>query len=93
MLRQSFKSLVIFTKVVEQKSMVAAANSLKMTPPAVSQQIQKLEDQIGLSLLNRNTRGLTLTDAGQAFYQKCRALIEAADVITSYSIHYTKLYE
>ncbi len=49
-----------------------------MTTSAVSQQLQKLEQELGISLFNRSTRQLTLTEAGKIQYHCCRAILETA---------------
>jgi DNA-binding transcriptional LysR family regulator len=57
-------SLVIFAKVVEAKSFSEAARRLKMPLSTVSRRIAELEDQLGVRLLERSTRGLRLTELG-----------------------------
>jgi len=68
----------VFVMVVERGSMRGAARSLGLTPSAVSQQIRQLERETGVTLLHRSTRRLALTDAGQAFYEGCVAMMAAA---------------
>lgn len=63
-----YKAMTVFVSVVEKGSMQAAANKLQMTPSAVTQTIQKLEQHLDIKLLNRTTRKLSLTEAGEAFY-------------------------
>lgn len=74
-----YKRMVIFSKVVEQGSMSAAARLLRMTPSAVSQQIRYLENQSGITLLHRSTRKLTLTEVGERYYFYCQQLCEVAE--------------
>lgn len=69
-----FKSMLVFVMVVEQGSMQAAAEKLQMTPSAVTQALQKLEQQLQIKLLNRTTRKLSLTEAGEVFYQHVRQM-------------------
>lgn len=64
-----FKAFSVFACVVEQGSMNLAAQKLAMTPSAISQTIQKLEMQLQMKLLHRTTRKLSLTEAGETFYQ------------------------
>ena len=52
-------------------SFSAAARALGQTPSAVSRQIGRLEDRVGVRLLGRSSRGLVITEEGQAFYQRC----------------------
>lgn len=72
------RRMALLVAVVEARSMHSAARTLSLTPSAVSQQIRQLERETGVVLLNRSTRHLQLTSAGQAFYAGCRAMVEAA---------------
>jgi DNA-binding transcriptional LysR family regulator len=71
--------MAIFAAVVEHGSMRRAARTLGMTPSAVSQHIRRLEQETGVTLLRRTTRHLALTDAGQAFFEGCLAMVDAAE--------------
>lgn len=68
-----------FVSVVESGSFSAAARLLDIGQPAVSKAIAQLEDRLGVRLLLRSTRGLTPTEAGQAYYEHARRAIEQAD--------------
>lgn len=70
--------MAMLAQVVESGSMRRAARELGLTPSAVSQQIRQLERETGVSLLRRSTRRLALTDAGDAFYEGCAAMLAAA---------------
>lgn len=59
--------------------MTRAARRLQLAQPALSQSIARLEAQLGLRLLERNPRGVSLTAAGEAFLEKARATLAAAD--------------
>jgi DNA-binding transcriptional LysR family regulator len=72
------KSYAVFAETVAAGSMSAAARRLHMTPSAVSQIIRGLERQTGITLLNRSTRKLTLTEAGGRCYPHCVQMVEAA---------------
>jgi DNA-binding transcriptional LysR family regulator len=72
------KRMALFARVVELGSMSAAARELDMTPSAVSQQMRQLEAETGIALLHRSTRKLTPTEAGQAYYEDCAAMLHAA---------------
>jgi DNA-binding transcriptional LysR family regulator len=64
-------AMIIFAQVVDSRSFSAAAARLGLSKSAVSKQIAKLEDRLGARLLNRTTRTLSPTDAGQDFYERC----------------------
>jgi DNA-binding transcriptional LysR family regulator len=72
------KPYAVFAETVAAGSMSAAARRLGMSPSAVSQIIRTLELQAGITLLNRSTRKLSLTEAGERCYPHCRRLLEAA---------------
>jgi DNA-binding transcriptional LysR family regulator len=67
-----------FTVVAEQLNFGRAAEALHVAQPSLSRQIQRLEDQLGVRLLDRTPRGSRLTEAGTAFLPKARALISGA---------------
>ena len=71
---EQLRRYAIFAAVVEAGSMTGAAKSLGMTPSAVSQHISQLENLLGLTLLHRSTRRLSLTEAGEVVWQGCRVL-------------------
>jgi LysR family transcriptional regulator, regulator of abg operon len=62
-----------FVTVVECGSMRAAARRLGVSQPAVTKSVRSLEDELHVQLLGRNTRGVTLTESGRAFYPRARA--------------------
>lgn len=79
--------LVAFVKSVEFNSFSAAARSLSTTPSAISKRVAKLEDRLGVRLLQRTTRSLSLTNEGTAYYERVsrllRELEEANDTVIS----------
>lgn len=68
--------MLIFVTVVDQGSISAAARTMGQTPSAVSKQIGLLEDQVQYRLLNRTRTGVSPTQEGRDFYEKCRAMAE-----------------
>jgi DNA-binding transcriptional LysR family regulator len=72
------KRMAIFAEVVAKGSLTAAARQLGMTPSAVSQHLRQLEASLGLALLHRSTRRLTLTEAGERYHTGCAAMVAAA---------------
>lgn len=63
--------MILFTKVVEAGSFSAAARAVGHSPSAVSRQIGHLEDRLGVRLLHRSKQGLSLTEEGHAFHERC----------------------
>lgn len=74
--------LQIFVTVAEAGSFTGAAERLSLTKSAVSQGVAALERELGVQLLQRSTRRLAITDAGQAFLADARALLAHAGRIT-----------
>ena len=72
------KRMAVYATVVDQRSMSAAARVLRMSTSAVSQQVRQLERDNGVTLMHRSTRKLTLTPAGEQFYEGCAAMLAAA---------------
>lgn len=75
---EQLKSMVVFAQVVEQGNLSAAAKHIGLSRAVVSYHIKKLEAQLGLKLLNRSTRSISLTQAGAEYYQSCRIIAEQA---------------
>jgi DNA-binding transcriptional LysR family regulator len=70
-----------FVQVVDSKSFSRAARQLKLSQGAVTGHVQSLEQQLGVRLLNRTTRKVSLTEEGAQFYQRCiQILAEVAEV-------------
>jgi DNA-binding transcriptional LysR family regulator len=67
--------MTAFAKVVELGSFARAADRLSVSTSAVSRQVADLEAHLDVRLLNRTTRRLSLTEAGQAFYERCIQLL------------------
>lgn len=71
--------MAVFAKVVEARSFTAAAEQLGLSKSAVSKQVSRLEDRLGIRLLNRTTRRLSLTEAGAAYYERCARIVADAE--------------
>jgi DNA-binding transcriptional LysR family regulator len=67
-----------FVVVAEEGQMTRAAKRLEVAQPALSQAIAQLEGEVGVQLLERHARGVSLTAAGAVFYEKARRADEAA---------------
>lgn len=70
----NFRQLTTFVTVAELGSFTKAAKKLYMTQPAISWQIKSLETELGLTLLERGDRQVTLTEAGRIFYTDAKRL-------------------
>ena len=68
--------MAIFARVVEDKSFSAAARNLNLSKSLVSKQVTQLEKLLGVRLLNRTTRALSVTDAGAVLYEHCSRIVE-----------------
>ncbi len=71
--------LVLFAQVVEYGSFSKVAEINSLTNSVVSKRVKKLEEGLGVQLLYRTTRKLTLTDAGRTLYQGAKTVKQAAD--------------
>lgn len=72
-----------FVRAVETGSFSAVAAEQGQSQPTVSRQIAALEDHLGVRLMQRTTRALTLTEEGRQYYEQARALLEAAEAASS----------
>lgn len=79
-----------FVAVVDGGSFVQASDALGMSKPAVSRHVAELEMRLGVRLLHRTTRKLSLTEEGRLFYGRCKTVLAdvevAEDEITAKSI-------
>lgn len=71
----------LFVSVVDEGSFSKAAEKGFVTPQSVSQQIRKLEAEVGVELLERGSRGVTPTEAGRVFYQGCLDIERSIDAL------------
>ncbi len=70
-----FEEIETFVRVVEAKSITAAAKQLHIAKSAVSRRLKDLEGRLGVQLMTRTTRKLSLTDTGEALYQRSVSLL------------------
>lgn len=75
------RQMKYFTAVVECGSFTEAAEECFISQSAVSQQIQALENDLGVKLLHRESRGFSLTPAGEYFYRRARELLADAETM------------
>ena len=76
---QDLNNLYFFARVVDCGSYTAAAEALGMQTSKLSRRIGALEKELGVRLLNRTTRKLSLTEAGKTLHRHCVALIAEAE--------------
>jgi DNA-binding transcriptional LysR family regulator len=69
----------IFARVVEARSFSAAARRLNVSTSVVSKCVTRMEQSLGVRLLNRTTRSISLTEIGTAFYARCAHIVAAAE--------------
>ncbi len=71
--------MMAFAKVVETRSFSAAAVAMKTSKSLVSKQVSNLEAALGVRLLNRTTRRMSLTEIGAAYYEHCARIAQEID--------------
>lgn len=71
--------MAVFVAVAEESGFAGAARRLGMSPPAVTRAIAALEERLGVKLLQRTTRFVRTTDAGQRYLEDARRIISEAD--------------
>lgn len=76
---KQLQGLLAFIEAATSGSLTAAADRLAITPAAVSKSLARLEEQLGVRLLQRSTRRLALTEEGAGFLVKARAALRALD--------------
>ena len=69
----------VYVAVVEAEGFAAGARKLHMSPPAVTRAVAALEERLGVKLLNRTTRYVRMTEAGQKYYEDAKRVIALAD--------------
>ncbi|HTP95399.1 MAG TPA: LysR family transcriptional regulator [Burkholderiales bacterium] len=69
------QGIAVFVRVAEARSFTDAARRLGMSPSGASKAITRLEDRLGVRLVHRTTRSVSLTDDGAAFFERCRQLL------------------
>ncbi|HTH76903.1 MAG TPA: LysR substrate-binding domain-containing protein, partial [Trinickia sp.] len=74
-------SMAIFAKAAEAGSFAAAGAALGMSSQLVGKHVRALEARYGMQLINRTTRRQSLTEAGRAFYEGCKAVLAEAQAV------------
>lgn len=84
-----FQAMEVFVRVVETGGITRAADSLRLPKATATTLIQKLEAELGVKLLNRTTRRVSVTPDGAAYYERCVALLgELHDIEESIARHH-----
>jgi LysR family transcriptional regulator, regulator for bpeEF and oprC len=73
----TFIQYAAFVATVEQRSLAKAAKQLNLSPSAVSKQLSALENELGVTFLERTSRTVQITEAGRTFYARCKAILIA----------------
>jgi DNA-binding transcriptional LysR family regulator len=66
----------VFRQVVESGSFAAAADRLDLSPAMVSKHVMQVEKRLGVRLLNRNSRTLSLTEPGRVYFERCKTILD-----------------
>ena len=79
MQRSNLNEILVFMAVVDERSFVAGGRAMGLTRSAAGKSVSRLEDRLGVRLLNRTTRTLSLTDEGQLFYDRGLQILAAIE--------------
>lgn len=83
----NISDLAVFSEVIKQGNLSAASKKLGLSVAVVSKRLQRLESQLGVSLIHRTTRTLHITDAGQRYFQHCQHILDMVDEAEAEVIH------
>lgn len=75
----AFADMDVFARVVTCGSMSAAGREVGLSPAVISKRIKRLEERLGTRLLQRTTRQITLTEAGQGYYERVVAILSSVE--------------
>ena len=70
-----FTTMKVYCSVVENDSLADAARKMNVSPSVVSKHLSALENHLGVRLLNRTTRRISITEEGTAYYERCKQII------------------
>jgi len=76
---ERYRQMSVFVAVARERGLAAASRALNLSEATVSRSLAALEKRLGTRLLERSTRGVTLTEAGCQFASDCKRLLSAAD--------------
>lgn len=78
-MKWNIADLPVFAAVVEHQGISSAARALRMPKSSVSRFVQRLEDDLQVRLLDRNSRHVRMTSEGEVFYKHCKLIMEQVD--------------
>lgn len=73
------QAMNVFVRVVETGSFSRAAREFAITQPTVTKMVASIEERLKVRLLNRNTRGVSVTESGALYYEKCKIIVRESD--------------
>ena len=76
----AFTEIGVFVRVVDARGFTRAGQGLGLTASGVSRVVSRLEARLGVRLLDRTTRSLSLTDDGAAYYERCKVILADLEV-------------
>jgi DNA-binding transcriptional LysR family regulator len=86
------QSMKVFQRVIDEGGFASAARALDMSPAGVTRMVAALEEHLGVRLLQRTTRKLSLTDAGEAYLMRVRTILyEVEDAESAAAAHTREL--
>lgn len=86
---QDLNDLYYFAKVVDAGGFAAAGRALGIPKSRLSRRVLELETRLGVRLLARSTRKITLTDIGERYYRQCQAVLAAAEMAEETALQWT----
>jgi DNA-binding transcriptional LysR family regulator len=81
-------AMEMFVRAAEARSLSDAARKLGLSKSVVSKQITQMEHELGVCLLHRTTRSVTLTEIGAAFFERCARMMAAAEEAEAVATHF-----
>lgn len=73
------QAMEVYVRVVETGSFSKAAKEFSITQPTVTKLVAAIEERLKVRLLNRNTRGVSVTESGALYYEKCKVIVRESD--------------
>jgi len=80
MLVDNLSDLLVFTRIIKLGSLSAAGKDLGLSAAVVSKRLQRLESQLGSTLIIRSTRTLNVTEEGYNYFKHCKSILDAVEM-------------